>query len=188
MIIAHYLIPALWIAWLLYWWATAYAVKKTRWREPSGQAFAYRVPFIVAVILLLGGVRGVPWLNARWIAPSDMISWIAILSVLLGLAFAIRARQYLGPNWSADVTVKVDHALVRTGPYRFVRHPIYSGLILAIAGSALEVGEWRAVIAIVLAIISLKYKSLLEEQKMRETFVEYDEYRRTTAALIPFVL
>jgi protein-S-isoprenylcysteine O-methyltransferase Ste14 len=85
------------------------------------------------------------------------------------------------------VTLKDDHALVRTGPYKYVRHPIYSGLLLAVCGSAAVAGEWRGILALGLAIIAVLYKSRVEEARMRETFSEYGAYCRETAALIPFL-
>jgi protein-S-isoprenylcysteine O-methyltransferase Ste14 len=85
------------------------------------------------------------------------------------------------------VTLKNDHSLVRTGPYKYVRHPIYSGILLALFGTAAIIGEWPSVIAFGLAVATLVYKSRIEERLMREKFPEYEEYRRETAALVPFV-
>lgn len=81
--------------------------------------------------------------------------------------------------------VKEDHALVQSGPYRRVRHPIYTGMLLAFLGTAVAVGEWRGLVGLVLALVSFLLKSRLEEARMGETFPEYAEYRRHTAALIP---
>jgi protein-S-isoprenylcysteine O-methyltransferase Ste14 len=85
------------------------------------------------------------------------------------------------------VVVKEDHALVRTGPYARVRHPIYSGLLLAFLGTAVAIGEWRGLVAVALAFVALVRKSAEEERRMRETFPDYEQYRRETAALIPLV-
>jgi protein-S-isoprenylcysteine O-methyltransferase Ste14 len=95
----------------------------------------------------------------------------------------------LGTNWSADVTVKHDHELIEAGPYAYSRHPIYTGLVLALFGTALAVGETRALIAFVIALASLWYKMGLEERVMRRTFgAAYDAYTRRVKALIPFVV
>jgi protein-S-isoprenylcysteine O-methyltransferase Ste14 len=83
--------------------------------------------------------------------------------------------------------VKEDHALIRTGPYSRLRHPIYTGLLLAFLGTAMIVGEVRAFLAFVLLLISFAIKSQAEEARMRETFPEYEQYRRETPALIPYV-
>lgn len=74
-----------------------------------------------------------------------VLYWLGLLMVICGLAFAVWARIHLGRNWSGTVTVKEDHELIRSGPYGIVRHPIYTGLLLAIAGTAIVFGEWRAV-------------------------------------------
>jgi len=79
--------------------------------------------------------------------------------------------------------------LITSGPYRFVRHPIYSGLLLAFVGTALARAEWRGVLAVVLVVWALWRKLRTEEQRMREHFgPAYDEYARRTPALIPFIL
>ncbi len=110
---------------------------------------------------------------------------IALLAA--GLGFTVWARRHLGRNWSASVVVKEGHALVRTGPYRYVRHPIYSGLLLAFLGMAVTIGEWRGLVAVLLAWVSLAVKSRAEEKRMRETFPEYAEYARGTPAIVPLV-
>jgi protein-S-isoprenylcysteine O-methyltransferase Ste14 len=85
------------------------------------------------------------------------------------------------------VVVKEGHALVTSGPYRYVRHPIYTGILLAFLGTALAIGEWRALLAVPFAVLSFIIKSRMEEGRMRETFPQYEAYQRGTAALIPFV-
>jgi protein-S-isoprenylcysteine O-methyltransferase Ste14 len=111
-----------------------------------------------------------------------------MIAVASGLGFTVWARRHLGRNWSSDVTVKQDHALVRTGPYRYVRHPIYTGILLALCGTALSINQWRTVVAVGFALLGLFLKLRLEERQMRAIFPEYDEYRKHTAAIVPFVL
>jgi protein-S-isoprenylcysteine O-methyltransferase Ste14 len=124
------------------------------------------------------------------ILPPDL--WIANMGIAItaaGLLFAIWARAYLGGNWSGAVTVKVGHQLIRTGPYRWVRHPIYTGLILALFGTAINRGQLRGFIAVVLLWIGFTLKSRIEERFMTATFgPEYDEYRRTTGGIVPRLL
>ena len=99
------------------------------------------------------------------------------------------ARFFLGRNWSGIVTIKQGHTLVRKGPYRFVRHPIYTGLLLAIFGTALAIGEIRALIGAGLVFALFVHKISLEESFMTEQFgADYADYRRNVKALIPFVL
>lgn len=97
------------------------------------------------------------------------------------------ARWHLGRNWSGIVSLKEGHALVQTGPYRSVRHPIYSGLLLALVGTAMAIGQWRGVLAVACALIALLWKIHVEEEHMRQTFSEYEAYRERTAALIPLL-
>lgn len=112
---------------------------------------------------------------------------LGVVLLAAGLGFSVWARRHLGRNWSAQVVVKEGHSLVRTGPYRYVRHPIYTGILLAFLGTVVTIGEWRGVLALLCALVSFAVKSRLEEARMRETFPEYREYERETAALVPGV-
>ena len=105
---------------------------------------------------------------------------------MLGIAFAIWARFYIGQNWSSAVTIKVDHQLIRTGPYAWVRHPIYSGLILAMIGTAIARREPRGFVSVVLLWLGFLIKSRMEEKFMRKTFgPDYEDYSKSTGALVP---
>ena len=126
-------------------------------------------------------------MSRRFLPAGNLVPPAGVLLVAAGLGFSVWARIHLGRNWSAEVVVKQDHALIRSGPYRCVRHPIYSGMLLAFLGMALAFGEWRALLALALVFASLARKSRIEEGFMRETFPEYTEYQRETRALIPFV-
>jgi len=110
-------------------------------------------------------------------------------SHLAGVALAIWAPTILGRNWSATVTVKKDHTLVRSRPYTAVRHPIFSGLLRASLGTALAIGEVHSLLAEAIGPVGFRIKSKLEEQFMMERFGrEYEEYRQHSWALVPFVL
>jgi protein-S-isoprenylcysteine O-methyltransferase Ste14 len=182
-----WLLTALWFGWLTYWIFASGNTKPTARSESWQARVAYSLPLWIAVILLVNRHLGV--LSYRFL-PDEM--WLAIAGVAPtagGLAFAIWARLHLGTNWSAEVTVKEGHELVRSGPYALARHPIYTGLSLALVGTAIAVGEWRAVVALALAVGSFWYKLGIEERVMRETFGQaYDAYARDVKALIPFVL
>ena len=121
-------------------------------------------------------------------AQLSLVYGIGACIVVAGLAFTVWARIHLGRNWSGTVTLKYGHELVRSGPYRIVRHPIYTGLLVAFAGSAIARGEWRGIVAVFIAFAALWRKLRLEERWMVETFGnEYLEYRAGVAALILFV-
>jgi hypothetical protein len=110
-------------------------------------------------------------------------------SYRVGPVFSVWGRLHLGTNWSQAVTVKEDHELITTGPYAFVRHPIYTGLLVGILGSAIAVGEWRGLLAVILAIAALWPKLRLEEKWLRAEFGEpYEAYSRKVSALLPHVI
>jgi protein-S-isoprenylcysteine O-methyltransferase Ste14 len=181
------LIATLWVAWLIYWMASAFNVKPTRWRESLLSAWLHRLP-VLAACLLLATPRPWPQLLTERFLPAGLV--VAIVGVVLvagGLSLSVWARRHLGRNWSSNVMLKQDHALIRTGPYRRVRHPIYTGMLIAFLGTAVAIGEWRGVVAVVLAVAGFVWKSRLEEGRMRATFPEYEQYRKETAALVPFL-
>jgi protein-S-isoprenylcysteine O-methyltransferase Ste14 len=184
---SHYLIPVLWLTWLLIWGAAARNVKPTVRRETRREAIANHLPVLLGAAML-ATPAWLPDLMTRRIMTGPDSPALGTVFVAIGLGFAVLGRWYLGRNWSAAVTVKQDHTLIRTGPYRFVRHPIYSGMVLALFGTALATGEPRAFIGAALILLGFVLKLRLEEARMRETFpAEYDDYARHTARLIPGV-
>ena len=170
---------------MIYWWLSARDVKRTRRPEATRDRVIYRIPLVLAILCLSAPGLVPRVLHQRFVPLGVPAQAAGVVLLVAGLGFAIWARRHLGRNWSASVVVKEDHALVRTGPYSRVRHPIYTGLLLAFLGTAIAVGEWRGLVGLVVAIVSFLLKSRLEEQRMGETFPEYAEYRRHTAALIP---
>jgi len=186
-------IPALWLVWLLYWWWSSRSVKRAVRRESTASRAAHLVPLAIAAALLAlptwPAVLGGELLGARWVADSAIVGRAGVLLVAAGLAISVWARAVLGGNWSATVTLKEGHEIVSTGPYRLVRHPIYTGLLLGFAGTALARGDWRGLAAFVIASAALWRKLRLEERWLTEEFgARYDDYRRRTSALIPFLL
>ena len=185
-----YLAPfaVLWLSWLGYWMVAARNVKAPRRSETYASRLGQVVLIVLAAALL---VRHQPlgWLNGRFLPESPADYWAGLLMVAAGLGFAVWARVHLGSNWSARVTVKENHELIRSGPYGIVRHPIYSGLLFAILGTAISFGEWRGLLAFGLLSVSLLLKLRIEERFMTETFPDqYPRYRAEVPALIPFVM
>jgi protein-S-isoprenylcysteine O-methyltransferase Ste14 len=182
------LIPVLWALWLVYWWISALRVRPTRQAESFGSRLSHMLPLIVGAVLLASPTLGVPWLNAPIVSDSEAWFWSGVLLVAAGLGFAIWARAWLSGNWSSGVAVKVDHELIRGGPYAVVRHPIYTGLLTAVLGSALTVGEWRGLIGVILIAAGITRRVGLEERVMLDTFGEaYAQYRRDVPAVLPFL-
>ena len=183
----RFLFPALWASWGAYWWLASRGTKPTERREPVASRLLHVVPLALAFALLwLDRVPG-PVLNDRLFPWTPWAFWAAALVTALGMLFSIWGRAHLGGNWSGIVTVKRDHELIVSGPYALVRHPIYAGLLVAFVGSALARGEWRGVLAVVVAWAALWRKLRLEEQWMAERFGDrYLDYRRRVPALVPF--
>ncbi len=186
--LARDVVYGLWIAWAMIWWAMSLGTKPVRRVETFASRLGHIVPLGAAAALcalphLPGGLLEGTFVPVSWVGYG-----IGVALTALGIAFAIWARAILAGNWSGTVTVKEDHALVRRGPYALVRHPIYTGMLTAFAGTTLCVGQWRALVALGLIFVALWRKLRLEERWMTETFGEaYAEYRKTTPALVPFV-
>ena len=176
----------LWIAFGVLWLVWALRSKPTQMRESLGSRFSHVVATVAAFYAMFSGDVPLGWMHTRVVPRGPWIEALGIALTVAGMAFAIWARAYLGGNWSSNVTVKVGHQLVRTGPYRWVRHPIYSGLILAMMGTALNRRQVRGVVAVILLWVGFTIKSRIEERFMAATFgPEYDEYRRATGAMVP---
>ena len=183
------LIAALWISWLIFWIITAIGTKKTETAETTGSHLSHFAPLVLGAALLISSRLVPAALNGRFIPPSFVLSLIAAALVVLGLGFAVAARVWLAGNWSRVVTIKQDHELITSGPYRLVRHPIYTGLLIAVAGSALAIGEWRALCGLAIILAALLHKLSIEERLLFEHFGEdYARYRKKVSALIPFIL
>jgi protein-S-isoprenylcysteine O-methyltransferase Ste14 len=185
---AGWAIEVLWLSWGLYWWWSSRHVKRARRRESVASRAAHLLPLAIAA-LLLAWPAAPGWLGERWLAVDADRTWAGTVLVAAGLGLSVWARVLLGGNWSASVTLKEDHQIVRAGPYRLVRHPIYTGLLLAFAGTALARGEWRGLVAFAVAAVALWRKLRIEERWLTEEFgARYADYRRQTRALIPFIL
>lgn len=177
-----------WMAVGLVWLITGFTTKRTVRTQAAGSRLIHAGTMILAFLLIFDSDLAVGPLAWRFVPKTPLISYIGVCLTLAGLAFAIWARFFLGKNWSSSVTVKEDHELMQRGPYGLVRHPIYSGLLLGMLGTALAVGQLRGLIALVLATVALRMKSSIEESFMVEQFgSRYDEYRRNVKALVPFV-
>jgi len=180
------LIAGLWVVWRLYWIASARDVKVTARQESVASRASHIAPLFVGVVLLALPTGRAALLAERILPRSPAGYWIGVALIILGLSFAVWARRHIGRNWSATVTVKTDHVLVRTGPYGWVRHPIYTGLLTAILGTAIARGELRGVWALALCTAAFVSKLRTEERWMREVFgEEYERYRAAVPALIP---
>lgn len=183
------IIVALWCLWLVYWLIAALGGKPVERREGSWSRLTHHVPLLLGAVLIavpnfLGG-----WLEGFFRPATLAMFWTALALVAAGLGFAVAARVWLAGNWSGTITVKAGHELIRSGPYAYVRHPIYSGLLLALLGTTLAVGQWRALLGFALIVAGIVRKLTIEERFMTEEFGEtYADYRRHVRMLLPFVV
>ena len=170
-----------WAAFWLYWLVAAFSRKKGRihW----SREFRIRLVIIPVAILLarLGAFRS---------HRANTDPWLAAIGLVLfgvGLGFAIWARVHIGRNWGGPMTRKDDPELVTSGPYRLVRHPIYSGILVAGLGTAAAV-SWLWLPIFALAAIYFIYSATVEERYLGEQFPDsYPAYKRSTKMLVPFV-
>jgi protein-S-isoprenylcysteine O-methyltransferase Ste14 len=181
------LIAGLWVAWGLYWVVAGSAAAPVRRMESRASQLAHFVPLALAVVLLAAPVPA-GWRAARFLPRTLGAYWVGVALLVAGLGFACWARVHLGRNWSSAVTVKQGHELIRSGPYGWVRHPIYTGLLLAVVGSVVARGEWRGVLAVALTLYAFRRKIRLEEAWMEEQFpAAYPAYRAAVPALVPLL-
>lgn len=181
-----YLIDVPWMVFLAYWLLASLRVNKIERHEPPGEKFLRIAVSLAAFILLYDNDPRFGVLNRRFL-PWHL--WIFVLGAALtwaGVAFAIWARLHIGRYWSASVALKTDHELVRTGPYSRIRHPIYTGMLLAIAGTALAIGRYRGIVAFAVILAGFAWKSKREEALLAGQFgAAFDEHRRRTGFFLP---
>lgn len=180
-----------WLIFLGYWlWAARSAKPSMRQEAFATRLLVYWLPLAIAALLLGPGEWfGHTLLREQFVGHTTLVYVSGLCLTVLGAALAIVSRVLLGRNWSATVQLKQEHELITTGPYRFVRHPIYTGLLLMFLGNALMVGDCRGLLAVAIVLASFWRKLRLEEAWLSERFGEpYRLYQSRTKALIPALL
>jgi protein-S-isoprenylcysteine O-methyltransferase Ste14 len=170
-----------WSAFWLYWLVAAFSMK--RGRVPWSRELGIRAVIVVVVILLvrLGAFRD------RGVNTDSWRDGLGLALLAVGLGFATWARVHIGRNWGMPMMHKDEPELVTSGPYHLVRHPIYSGILVAGIGTAVAL-SWMCLIAVVLAALYFIYSATVEERYMAEQFPDtYPRYKRSTKMLVPFV-
>jgi protein-S-isoprenylcysteine O-methyltransferase Ste14 len=176
----------MWVAFGVYWLASALTTKKSATHEPGPWRVLRLSILTVTFILLLTNWLWIGPLGWRFVPDNVGIRSVGVAATVAGLVLCVWARMHLGANWSDKVVLKVDHQLVQSGPYAYLRHPIYSGVLLAIAGTATAVGEWRGLLALVLMGTNYFVKARREERILSSRFgEEFDAYRRQAGFLVP---
>ncbi len=184
----QWFIPACWLAFLLYWLVKARHVKPTAEKQTALSARLHRIPLGMSYFLMLAWWLP-PDLN-RLVTPHTV--WTLGIGDALcgfGLFVTLWARRTLASNWSSDVTFKQGHELIRTGPYRFARHPIYTGLLLMCLGTAIAIARARGWLALPLMVLAFWIKLKQEERVMLQHFPDtYPVYKKEVKAIVPFLL
>jgi protein-S-isoprenylcysteine O-methyltransferase Ste14 len=183
------IISGCWLVFVATWVLGALSTKRTVYRESRAQRLRYWVLLVVACFLQFYG-RRLPYpLNIRVLPQLAPTAWAAAVLCVIGLGFAVWARVTLGRNWSGVVTLKEGHELVERGPYRLVRHPIYTGILTMFFATALAQGHLAGFVGTLLMFASFWIKLRDEEKLMLLQFPEqYADYRRRAKRLIPFIL
>src|SRR6266513_5112498 len=183
------IISGCWLVFVAIWVLAAVSTKRTVYRETRAQRLRYWVLLVIAYLLLLYGQRLPYPLNLGIIPHVAPTAWAAAVLCVIGLAFAVWARVTLGRNWSGVVTLKEGHELVERGPYRFVRHPIYTGILTMSFATALIESRLAGFVGVLLMFASFWIKLDREERLMLKQFPErYAAYKQRVKRLIPFVL
>jgi protein-S-isoprenylcysteine O-methyltransferase Ste14 len=183
------IIRGCWLVFVAVWMLSAVSTKRTVYRESGAQRLRYWILLVIACFLQFYG-RRLPYpLNMRILPQVASTAWAAAAVCAIGLAFAVWARVTLGRNWSGVVTLKEGHELVERGPYRFVRHPIYTGILTMFFATALSQGHLSGVVGALLMFASFWIKLGDEEKLMLQQFSErYRAYQQRVKRIIPFVL
>ena len=177
-----------WIVFLIYWIVSAIRTRVTVQTESFASRYAILLIEVVGFVLLFRHSAGIGFLGTRFMHRTLASAIAGLILIWMGIGLAIWARYHLAEYWSARITIKEDHELIRTGPYGFVRHPIYTGMLSAILGTAISFGEWRGLLAFALLTVALLLKLRREERFMSESFPnDYPRYRAEVPALIPFI-
>lgn len=170
-----------WVAFWIYWLAASVGVKagRTPWARFAG----FRVAAILIILLLLR----LKAFKGHTVTNDPVLQGIGLALFVLGLALAVWARVYLGRNWGMPMSQKADPELVTSGPYHSIRHPIYTGIILAMIGTTIAISLYW-LIAVVLTGGYFIYSAVVEERTMTQLFPDsYPAYKRSTKMLIPFI-
>jgi len=179
----------LWAAWVMSWMAAALWSSRTKGHAPFGEELISRV-FTILGGLMLFGIYSPRYVSVLTLWHVDLqTGWFLVGLTAAGFAFSWWARIYLGNLWSSSVTVKEGHHVVDTGPYRFVRHPIYTGIIVASFATAIDKGTYVALAGALLMLVGWFIKARVEERFLRAELgaQAYDAYAQKTAMLVPFV-
>lgn len=182
------LINALWILFIAYWALAAFGAKRSigarAWRRGIGLRLAVIV--VIALVFRNPALRSALRNAQTDVSGNAFMGMVGLVLCALGIALAIWARVHLGRNWGMPMSRKEDPELVTSGPYAFVRHPIYTGILLAILGSTIGVSVFWA-LPFVLTAGYFIYSARREEEVLLTQFPEqYSAYMKRSNMLLPW--
>jgi len=173
-----------WVAFIIYWDIAARNSAPAKSSEAKSSRRVHVLLTNAALVLIAVPIHGL----GRFLPASSVVMMVGLVIELAGLSIAIWARRHLGRYWSGEITIKQDHQLIQTGPYRYLRHPIYTGLLTMYVELTVGTGEWLGLIGLAVAVIAYWRKTRMEEATLNAAFgAEYDAYRRDTWAIVPRV-
>jgi protein-S-isoprenylcysteine O-methyltransferase Ste14 len=179
-------IGAAWALFGTYWLVQGVRSKRATAKEHLSDRLVHIAMMTAAAYLLASHDPRLGKLNERFLPDAPWIGLLGVVLTFAGVAFAIWARHHIGRYWSARVTIVTEHKLIRTGPYAHIRHPIYTGMLLGLAGTALVVGEYRALVGLALALYGFARKAQKEEAFLAAQFGDdFDEHLRHTGFFLP---
>jgi protein-S-isoprenylcysteine O-methyltransferase Ste14 len=177
---AEYFWAALWGVWVVMWFGT----KRAKKRESSWERMQHLIPLVFGFWLLFE--KNWNGLDMRLVPDTPAAWWLGLVLTAAGVAISIWARVSLGTNWSGVVTLKNGHELIRKGLYRWIRHPIYTGILLAMIGTAVIKGHMRGWLGFLIVLAAFYFKARREEGFLRHEFGGgFEEHARRTGMFLP---
>jgi protein-S-isoprenylcysteine O-methyltransferase Ste14 len=175
-----------WTIWAVWWLAMAFFSKSTKRRESAMQRIEHLLPAMLGFALVFRDGFGGTWLALPIRAANSVLLILCVIATIFGLLFAVWARLILGSNWSGTVTIKTNHQLIRRGPYRWIRHPIYTGMLAALLATAMIQGLLSGMIGFALVWLALFRKARREELFLSQEFGEgFMEHRQHKGMFLP---
>lgn len=175
-----------WMIWAVWWLAMAFFSKSTKRRESPMQRVEHLLPAILGFTLVFREGFGGAWLARPIFVAGPILLAICVMVTVLGLLFAVWARLTLGSNWSGTITIKANHQLIRRGPYRWIRHPIYTGMLAALLATAMTQGLCSGAVGFAFVFLALFRKARREESFLSQEFGEgFAEHRQHTGMFLP---
>jgi protein-S-isoprenylcysteine O-methyltransferase Ste14 len=181
-------IIALWVLFVLSWAVAAFWADRTESTAGFSTELPYRSMLLVGAILFLIPAHAYNgWLRIWY--PGIPLAWICVVLIAIGFLFAWWARIHLGRLWSGYIAKKSGHRIVDTGPYALVRHPIYTGLLLAVIATTIAKGSVPGIAGAILIVIGIYTKARTEERFLRAELGPgcYDAYSVRVPMLVPFM-